>query len=386
MNWKLKGRAALLAASAVSAAVLIACGGGSESPAAPKVSISKVYVAGDSLADAGVFGAKFTVQKASDPATGYPVYPQIVAANYGVTGQCAFFRSSTGGASFTTQAGCTNFAVGGGHIVNPASQGGAVAPFSLAVQLNAALQTNGGTYSATDLVIIDAGGNDAGDLIGAYLGMASGAAGVQAYMTFLGGQLDAATIQAAAAGGATGLANAAGLYMQKLADTYYNTVKTLVLDKGATHVALLNMPDVTLTPRFRGVLAQVAAANGGGATGAAAAAQLQGAIQAWIQAFNAKLAADVNNDARIALVPFYDDFTDEVLHPEQYGLVNATEQVCAESGFPATCVDAQLNAQAGKQAGWWERYAFSNNFHPTPFGHSLLASSVSRAIARKGWL
>ena len=385
MNWKLKGRALLLAASAVAAAVLVACGGGGDA-APPKVGITKVYVAGDSLADAGVFGAKFTVQKAADPATGYPVYPQIVAANYGITAQCPFFRSSTGGASFTTTAGCTNFAVGGGHIVNPAAQGGAAAPFQLSVQLGAALQTNGGAYTASDLVIIDAGGNDAADLVGAYLGMAAGPAGVQAYMTFLGGQLDAATVNAAAAGGAAGLANAAGLYMTKLADTYWNTIKATVLDKGATHVAILNIPDITLTPRFRAVLAQVAAANGGGTTGATAAANLQAAIQTWIKAFNARLVTDVNGDTRVALVPFFEDFTDELAHPSDYGLSNSTDPACAETGFPATCVDAQLNAQAGKTAGWWERYAFSNGFHPTPFGHSLLASSVSRAIARMGWL
>ena len=62
---------------------------------------------------------------------------------------------------------------GGGHIVNPAAQGGAVAPFQLAVQLGAALQTNSGTYTASDLVIIDAGGNDAADLVVAYLGIFS---------------------------------------------------------------------------------------------------------------------------------------------------------------------------------------------------------------------
>src|SRR5207237_5491704 len=145
----------------------------------------------------------------------------------------------------------------------------------------------------------------------AYLGAASGSAGVAAYQAFLAQELDAATI------GATlvqpnGAAIAAGLYMQKLADTYWGTVKANTLDKGATHVALLNMPDVTRTPRFQAVLAQVAAANGGGTTGAAAAAALQSAIQSWIQAFNARLATDVAGDTRVALVPFYEDFSDEM--------------------------------------------------------------------------
>src|SRR5439155_813370 len=109
-----------------------------------------------------------------------------------------------------------------------------------------------------------------------------------AYQAFLAQQLDATTIGTLLPQ-TNGAALAAGAYMQKLADTYWNTVKATTLDKGATHVALLNMPDVTLTPRFQGVLAQVAAANGGGTAGATASAALQAAIQQWIQAFNTKL-------------------------------------------------------------------------------------------------
>jgi phospholipase/lecithinase/hemolysin len=365
---------------------LVACGGGGDA-AGPKVSIARAIVAGDSLADAGTFGGRFTVQKAADPATGYPVYAQIVAQNYGLGAPCNFYASSTGGASFTTNAGCTDYAVGGAQIVNPATQGGANAPFALGFQLGTALQLTGGAWKPDDLIVVDAGGNDAAALVTAYLGAASGSAGVAAYQAFLAQQLDAATI------GATlvqpnGAALAAGLYMQKLADTYWTTVKTTTLDKGATHVALLNIVDVTRTPRFQAVLGQVAAANGGGATGTAAAAALQTVIQGWVQAFNKQLAADVNGDTRVALVPFYEDFTDEMDHPAAYGLTNVTTPACSDTGFPATCVDAQLDAAppAGSRAGWWTTYLFSNSFHPTPYGHHLLAASVSRALARAGWI
>ena len=47
---------------------------------------------------------------------------------------------------------------------------------------------------------------------------------------------------------------------------------------------------------------------------------------------------------------------------------------------------AALDALPGKAPGWWKSYAFSDGFHPTPFGHQLLAASVSRALARAGWL
>jgi phospholipase/lecithinase/hemolysin len=380
MKLKISRRGLALAASAAAAALVVACGGGGGDAAGPKVAIDRVIVAGDSLADAGTFGAKFTVQRAANPAQGYPVYPQIVAANYGITNLCNFFASSTGGASFTTNATCNDFAVGGAQIVNPATQGGANAPFSLGFQLGASLQAHGGTYTSTDLIIIDAGGNDVAALVTAYLGAASGSAGVQAYQAFLAQQLDAATI-AATLPTANGAATLAGMYMQKMADTYWGTIKATTLDKGATHVAVLNIVDVTKTPRFAAVLAQVSAAFG-----QASATQLQGAIQQWIQAFNAKLVADVNGDTRVAIVPFYEDFTDELAHPEQYGLTNVTTPVCSDTGFPATCIDAQLDATPGKTPGWWTTYTFSNSFHPTPYGHSLLASSVSRAIARMGWI
>jgi phospholipase/lecithinase/hemolysin len=386
MELKFTRRAITLAASAIAAALVVACGGGG-SAAGPKVGISRVVVAGDSLADAGTFGAKFTVQKASDPATGYPVYPQIVAQDYGVTVPCNFFASSTGGASFTTNAGCTDYAVGGAQIVNPATQGGANAPFSLGFQMATAATVAGGAWQPTDLIVVDAGGNDAAALVGAYLGAATGPTGVANYQAFLAQQLDPTTIGTLLPQ-TNGAALAAGAYMQKLADTYWTTVKANTLDKGATHVAILNMPDVTLTPRFAGVLAQVSAANGGGATGAAAAAALKSAIQQWIQAFNAELKADINGDTRVALVPFYEDFTDEVANPTIYGIANVTTPVCSETGFPATCIDAQLDAAppAGAKAGWWNTYLFSNNFHPTPYGHHLLAASVARALARAGWI
>ena len=55
---------ALVAAACSAAALLAGCGGGGDA-AGPKVAISRVVVAGDSLADVGTFGFKFTVQNAA---------------------------------------------------------------------------------------------------------------------------------------------------------------------------------------------------------------------------------------------------------------------------------------------------------------------------------
>jgi outer membrane lipase/esterase len=385
------GRRPLLAAIVAAVALLAGCGGGDDA-AGPKVAISRVVVAGDSLADVGVFGPKFTVQNSADPANGFPVFPQIVAQNFGVNSQCNFFVFT--GTTFVpnTRAGCTNFAIGAGRIQNPANQGGAAGPQSIPLQLATAAQAVGGTYAATDLVLVDGGGNDSGDLLAAFLGAASGPAGVAAYQAFLAQQLDPATI-AATLPQPNGAALAAVLYMRKLADTYYTSVKVNALDKGATHVAVLDVPDITLTPRIQAVLAQVAQANGGGAAGASAAANVQAVVRQWTDAFNAELRTQVGSDARVAVVPFNADFTEEVTHPVDFALSNVTTPACAVVGVvafgdPSPCTSAALdaNAPAGLAPGWWQSFAFSDGFHPTPFGHRLLASSVSRALARAGWL
>jgi outer membrane lipase/esterase len=371
-----------LLALALAAALLASCGGGGGTDA-PKTAITKVTVSGDSLADVGTFGLKFTVQNAADPAAGFPIFPQLVAQNFGIQSQCNFYVFT--GTTFTANTACTNFAVGAGEIFFPS----ATDPRSITLQLATAVQAAGGAWTASDLILVDGGGNDAAELAGKYLGLASG--GLAAYQAFLAQQLDGPTI-AATLSLPNGPALAAGLYMQKLADTYYNAIKANTLDKGATHVAVLNIPDITLTPRFQMVVAAVAQANG-----PAAAAQLQAAIRQWIGAFNSQLEARIGGDARVALVPFYADLTDEVAHPADYGLSNATTASCPVtgvdlSGLPtytfATCTSAALDAAppAGLAAGWWQTWAFSDGFHPTPFGHRLLAASVNRALARAGWL
>ena len=87
-------------------------------------------------------------------------------------------------------------------------------------------------------------------------------------------------------------------------------------------------------------------------------------------------------------------------NPAQFGLTNAKNTACPVTsvggdGLPAytfpTCTVTALSAQtppAGATGGadWWKTYAFSDSFHPTPYGHQLVSQLVSRALARAGWL
>lgn len=102
-------------AVAVSAAVLAACGGGG-ADTTPATAVTAVKVMGDSLADSGSFGLKFTVQGTAPTGAGSTaIWPERVAASYGRT-LCPHYVSA--GGSFSAKADCTNYAVGGGRINN----------------------------------------------------------------------------------------------------------------------------------------------------------------------------------------------------------------------------------------------------------------------------
>ncbi|WP_313315666.1 SGNH/GDSL hydrolase family protein [Pulveribacter sp.] len=370
------------AAAAAAATLLVACGGGG-ADTTPVAQVTSVKVAGDSLADSGTFGIKFTVQgTAATGAGSTPIWPERVATSYGQT-LCPHYDLTSG--AVNTRASCTNYAVGGGAINYFKSPN---APQSITRQL---ADMGAAGYGAGDLVLVDGGGNDAADLIGAYLGAPRD--GGAAYAVLLGTVLDAATVQQLLAGGAAGLAQAGGAYMQALAVRFAGAIKAQALDKGAPRVAVLNMPGVTLTPKFRMVLASVAQANG-----QPAAAQAEKLFDGWVQAFNAKLAEQFAGDKRVAVVDFYASFKDQSEHPAQYSYDNVTTPACPITGvdgsglptytFP-TCTAAALSANPPAGAtgpGWWEHYAFSDSFHPTPYAHQLMGQLVSRSLSQAGWL
>ena len=401
IKWKL----ALLATA--TAAIVAGCGGGSADPTSQRAGITSVKVMGDSLSDSGAFkgipgfGRMFSVQdSASEPNT---VWTERIAALLGTPQLCSFFKFT--GTTFIPNSvtGCTNFAVGGGRINNfdPLS-GAGNSPLSITFQLQTA--SAAGNYKSSDLLLVDGGGNDAADLVGAYLG--AGTDGGVGFARMAGTLLPPATLNPLLAGGQTGLAQAGGLYMVALADMFYDSIKRTALDKGAEKVAVLNMPGITNTPRFQMALAGVAAAYGGGTAGATARGQAEALFKSWVEAFNARLATNVAGDKRIVLVDFYTAFNDQIANPAQYGLTNVTTPACPivrdaqgqpvlSGGLPTynfqTCTAAALSAMTpppGATGGtnWWQTYAFSDGFHPTPLGYQLLSQLVAKSLSTAGWL
>lgn len=366
------------AAVAVTAALLTACGGGSIGPIEVDLPISRVKVAGDSLADSGTFGGKFTVQGTAAMGAGSnAIWPELVAADYGAT-LCPHYQ----GVNFTPNANCSNYAIAGGRINYPSQP---QAPLSITQQLH---DMGAAGYNVGELVLIDGGGNDAADLVTAFLAAASTDNGV-AFATLLSSKLPPATVQALIAQGQSGLAQAGGAYMQALAEGFADTIRTQVVQKGAQSVVVLNMPDVTLTPKFSLVLAAVAASQG-----QETANQITQLARGWIQAFNTTLETALAGEKRVRVADFYTRLSAMVANASQYKLTNVTTPACPitgldDNGLPnynlLGCTAANLSASPAPESSsggtnWWESYLFSDDFHPTPYGHALMKELITETL------
>jgi outer membrane lipase/esterase len=384
------------AAVAASCAVVLAgCGGASDGASTtPKTIAPSVKVFGDSIMDSGTFGYKFTIQSA-DPANPYLIFPEVVAANFGVPKLCSFFNFN--GSTFVPNTACTSYAVGSGRVnnlTNTSAPSNAV-PFSITYQMAVA----SASLAPTDLVIIDGGGNDLADLTGAYLG-ATTPAGIAAYMNLLGTLLPPATVAAIiGTPTATSMGTAAGAYAQAVGQTLAASIKTNIVAKGVNKVVVVNSPDITVTPRFMAVLSAVAAASGTAQRDA-----VQGAVRAWTAAFNASLAQGLAG-TNVQLFDLNTEGGKITANPAQFSLTNITTPACPKvaGGLDSTTGQASLslaptvaacnsasmsaNIPVGEtSASWWKSYAYSDNFHPTPALHQLIGQAINLQLAKAGWL
>lgn len=385
------------AAVAASCAIFLAgCGGASDgSDTTPKTIAPSVKVFGDSIMDSGTFGYKFTIQSA-DPANPFLIFPELVAANFGVSNLCPFFRFN--GTTFIPNTACTNFAVGGGRVNNltNASAPSNSVPFSITYQM----AVGSATLAPSDLVIVDGGGNDLADLTGAYLG-ATTPTGVGTYIGLLSTLLPPATVSAiiGSTPTPTSMGTAAGAYAQAVGQTLAASIKANIVAKGVSKVVVVNSPDITATPKFLAILGAVAATSGTAQRDA-----VQGAVRAWTAAFNGALAQGLAGTN----VQVYDLNTEGgkiSSNPAQFALTNITTPACpkvpggldtttgqASLSYPATvaaCNSASMSANipvGETSANWWQGYAYSDNFHPTPALHKLIGQSINLQLARAGWL
>jgi outer membrane lipase/esterase len=401
-----------IAAIAV-ACSLVACGGGGNSGVV-KDHVTAVKVTGASLADSGTFGFKFTVQSTSG--TPYQVYTERIAATYGLD-LCRHYASSNGGVSYTTNSNCYNYAVAGsalnfGVLVDTNSdtvKDTFVPAASVATnQLYQLSQLGAQGFEAGDLLVVGEGSsNDTATLITAYL---TDAATAGTLNTTVFKQV-VTSLMADGGTTANGSAASAGVaYMTRLAQTLVASINTNALANGATRVVVINTLDVTRTPKLEAVLAS-----------SGQSAQLRALFQAWINAYNTALNAAVAPYAdKIAVVDLYTNFNAELDDLAQYSLTNKTSTVCFETfaaaggtkttspntplagtiglgdtdvtpfSVPSRCTDSYASSitptQSATGTDWWKTYLFADNFHPTPYGHQLLARLVAKRLTEAGWL
>ncbi len=243
---------------------------------------------------------------------------------------------------------------------------GATNPATAAQAIGAALLTESARAGHTDLTVVQA---------------AVGAAAVQpgnaavasptVYGPMVAAAQAAATTAGTAAGTKAGNAYAAGdgaaaavTGMAIAATKLAGYVKANILAKGATHVVVSNLPDVSLTPM------------------ANAAPETKPLILAMTTTFNKTLQDSLAGTPGVVFVDAFSNLQDQVSHPERYGLSNVTATACDLTKVPSSLVCSAATTVAGDSS----RYMFADAVHPTPFVYKLQAQLVATYLAKAGWL
>jgi outer membrane lipase/esterase len=370
--------------TALAAAVfLVGCGGNEAGDQSPRVAFTQMVNFGDSLSDVGSYdvgvvalqgGGHYSINGQGATGLLYINWTEFLAATLKLSQPCAaetglntiqavvgvppvpatFHDASAGGT-------CLDYAQGGARVTadvgpgnaalfNVADQstyGNAIGQLTVPVQkqITNYLNNNGGKFSASQLVTVFAGGNDV------FINLAAVGAGAET-------PTDAVT--------AMGTAGA------QLA-AYVNQ---MILANGATHVVVVNLPDVSITP-----------------LGLGEPAQIQGLIKTMATTFNQQLQAGLTAGSSLLYVDAFTASEDQAVNMAQYGLTNVSTPACdpAKASSSLICTKASLiaavaPATADAPATLANTYEYADTVHPTPYGYRLLAELVGEQLAIKGWL
>ncbi|KQU67831.1 MULTISPECIES: SGNH/GDSL hydrolase family protein [unclassified Rhizobacter] len=348
--------------------LLAACGGGGDGDQSPRVKYTAMVSFGDSLSDVGSYatpglvaasgGGKYTVNGptgknwtellSAQAGTGAPCAAQTGLEPSGALATAGF------GQAITNHAGCYGYAQGGARVTNPIGPGnkallpgdpsGAVGQLTVPVvtQIGNHLTAVGGKFSGTELVTVMAGGNDV------FINLATAGANPDPVA------------------GGTAAVTAMGVAGAQLA----GYIKALILANGATHVVVVNLPDVSQTP-----LAY------------ALPAATQGLISTMVTTFNAQLHTGLAGTSGVLEVDAYTQGRDQVAQPQLYGLTNVTTPACDLAKLTATLFASSLVCSTNTLiAGDTSHYEFADTVHPTPFAYQLLARFVAKRMVESGWL
>ncbi|HEY8887336.1 MAG TPA: SGNH/GDSL hydrolase family protein [Gallionella sp.] len=421
------------------AIVLAGCGGSpGDVPAKPKFAAQVSF--GDSLSDVGTYnvgfvaaagGGQFSINGPNangKAANGNNIinWTEVMAKNLGLPVPCAAVTGliDTAGSGVLSvpvapHQGCNGYAQGGALVTNPygihntyygtyaaaSGLGGAELTYPVVTQINNYLAANGNSFSGNKLVSVVVGGNEVklqltllvGGATAAATAAVNAAVAAQIQADILAGTCiptdpQATNCQPAAIaelGGTAALQtignNAANTYlsptgpavtaavtaMVTAATDLVNDVNTLILAKGAKYVLVASIPDFADIPALA-------------AYSVAQRTLVDGMVITFNSTLKAGLAA-LPGSANVIYLDTYTSIKDEITNPAKYNLTNATTQACDPVLTPQNrallCNASTLIT--GQTAD--SHYLFSDDTHPTPYGHLLFATYVLQAMTNKGW-
>lgn len=146
-------------------------------------------------------------------------------------------------------------------------------------------------------------------------------------------------------------------------------VKTLIVGKGAKFVAVVNLPDVSLTPSSK-----------------AQSVETQGLISNMVIFFNKQLQSGLVGVPGVTLVDAYADNRNQIANPASYALTNVTATACNLTSPSPNALGSSLVCNSKNLvAGDVSTYLFADSVHPTPYGYKLLAQLVTKSLVLAGW-
>ena len=382
----LKNRLAALAA----ALLLAACGSGGDSSG---VDFTSTVSFGDSLSDVGTYrvgtvaaigGGKWTVNGPDSPN-----WTELVASTAGTPAPCP---AQTGllvnlpglvGAPVTNFSACRGYAQGSARVSQRYAPNAAALqgpPFNevnlglmavpVATQMDTHLANVGGAYAGSELVTVMAGGND---LFMNFNGVAqAGAGGSTAAGAALAAGWSTAVQALVALGGsaATDAATAAAYdSMRDAGSELAGLVRSRALAKGARHVIVLNLPDVSQTP-----------------FGLSLDAGSRSVVSNMVTFFNSELQSGLNGTG-VLLVDNYAQGRLQAASPATFGISNATSPACSATSPNNPLQGSSLGCTAASTvAADTSGFLYADSVHPAPLGYRLIAQHVTERMRAAGWL
>ncbi|WP_109478788.1 SGNH/GDSL hydrolase family protein [Paraburkholderia sp. C35] len=383
-------RFARIAVACAAFAALVACGGGGSSnnnsaSNTPAGGVNLQVVSfGDSLSDAGTYSPVITSSFGGGRFTTNPgeVWTQKIAEYYGGTLTPAFVGgfgkplAANGGFGYAQGGSDVSRVDGNGYAPN--SQAATTWPVTQQIQQ---YLTDHGSFNSNQLVLINGGANDI----------------IQNLSTMLA--TISADVAADPAHASQYVQSVALTTVGPMAQTLAQQIGT-ILAKGATHVVVMDVPDIGKTPLAAQLVAQ---------TGSAQVPTIISGIVATYNGVLQQALAAGGLTSKVIYVSTSDWLTPLLANPSAQGFSNTTGTACNitqmaanatayATANPAVLTNGLTAAQYGQQfasslfcspntltvAGADQSYVFADTIHPTTHAHAAFATFVEGKIAATG--